>query len=295
MTRYLPDQFQFWEAQQDDLTVDQVIDQYERGFAGAYDDPEEESRINDELVRDGGIVEGADIAHEMNFAESGAGKLTLMFIDAAIHFPGCWPGVAQQVGDCVSHGCKNAALMTVSREITAKTPDEVTGKIEGIPELSSSGISQGVISSEWIYWFRGHGGHGWYCPAAAEVARKTGLMLRKNHDEINLDLTEYSGRKASRYGRSKPPENYQEHGRKHVVRTHTNLRSREERRDFLAAGKGVFQCGGEGFSRTRGTVSFYYFQYLSGHRRWSLSSRIPISQPKIEQSNMEGWLQAYRT
>lgn len=155
------------------------------------------------------------------------------------------------VSNCVSHGTKNAVLVTLACEIAAGQPDEVTGILEGAPELSQEGIRQGVISSEYLYWQRGYNGDGWYCPAAAKCVIQNGILLKTSYPELDIDLTKYSGSLAGKYGSRKPPAAVLEEGRKHLVRTSTMLRSFEEIRDYLHNGYGVSSCGGEGFSSSR--------------------------------------------
>jgi hypothetical protein len=157
------------------------------------------------------------------------------------------------VHNCVSHGCKNACLTTLACEIYDAKPDEITGRIEGAPELPPEGISDGVLSTEAIYWWRGHGGaNGWVCSdAARQVTTNAGLWPRKPYPELGFDLTTYSGSKATKWGGTPPPENVAKVGREHLIRTATKVTGREQVRDFLAAGYGVFNCSGLGFSRTR--------------------------------------------
>ncbi|MGI9178074.1 MAG: hypothetical protein ACR2IT_09485, partial [Pirellulales bacterium] len=117
--------------------------------------------------------------------------------------------------------------------------------VEGQPELSRTAIENCVLSSEASYWWRGHDGSGWTCSAAANaMMNDCGIWLRQDYPELGLDLTEYSGDTAQKFGSRKPPDKIREFGRQHLVRTATNLKSREEIRDFLFAGFGVFFCSG---------------------------------------------------
>jgi len=171
-------------------------------------------------------------------------------------FPGCWPGPGQAVGDCVSHGCKNACLTTLGCELAAGEPDEVTGKIEGKPEISAEGISQGVLSTEAIYWYRypqmGRSMDGWICSAAArEVTTNAGLWIRKDYPDLGFNLTKYSAGNIRHYLGRRPPEEVTKQGQQHLIRTATNVKGFEQVRDFLAAGYGVFFCSSLGWSNSR--------------------------------------------
>lgn len=246
--KILPKGFQFWPEKHSQLGAPEIARMYAGGFAGVYDEPEE----REQLTAESGGMYGADIASANGWAGSAAGQLVVPFVFTLELFPGCLPGPAQQRGDCVSHDMKNTCLTTLACEIKAGIPDEVTGIVEGKPDVSPEGISQGVLSSEAFYWWRRHGGDGWSCPAAARVAcNESGLWLRQNYPELGVDLTRYSGRNAGLYGRSTPPESFAKQGQKNLARKATQLKSFEEIRDFLHNGYGVSSCGSEGFSGER--------------------------------------------
>lgn len=253
----VPPGFKLWPRQDADLEPDEVQRMYESGFAGCILNDEAKEEF-DELCAtlNSGMKNGAEIAHAMGWAGSGAGKVILPFTHALKVFPNCLPGPAQQRGDCVSHGTKNAILITLACEIVAGRPDEVTGKIEGPPDLPAEGVTQGVLSSEYIYWWRGYNGDGWHCPTAASVVLRRGVLLKKPYSELGIDLTRYSGSLAGKYGSRQPPEEIASEGAKHLVRTATKCNSFEEIRDFLANGYGISTCGGQGWSSDRDENGF---------------------------------------
>lgn len=164
-------------------------------------------------------------------------------------------GVA--VHNCVSHGCKNCALTTLACELESEKPDEVTGRIEGKPEVPAEGIKAGVLSTEAIYWWRyermgPRSMDGWTCPdAARHVTTNAGLWLRKDYPEFGFNLTNYSAGNIRKYLGRNPPDNVRDFGRQHLIRTATNVKGFEQVRDFLAAGYGVFFCSGVGWESTR--------------------------------------------
>lgn len=256
MARMIPKGYQFWTQKTDSLAINEIVKMYESGFAGAWSDPEAKESLWAKVKAEGGFASGADAAYFGNFAGSAAGQLVPTWMNVFKVFPGCWPGAAQERGDCVSHSQRNANLTTLACEIVAGKPDEVTGKVEGAPELPAKGISEGVLSSAYTYWWRGYGGDGWSCDAAADVTLKHGVLLMKPYADLGIDLTEYSGSIAGKYGSQRPPTKIEEEGKLHVIRTCTELGSFEEVRDFLANGFGISTCGGEGWSSSRDENGF---------------------------------------
>jgi len=161
------------------------------------------------------------------------------------------------VNNCVSHSNKNALLGTLVGEVVAGQQDEVTGKLERIPDIPQLGISNGALSTEVSYWFRGSGGDGWYCGAAANVSIKSaGAVVRKNYPEIGIDLTKYSASLAGKWGRSKPPENIAKELRNNLIRTAARASTFEGLRDNLGQGRFISSCGSEGFSKKRDKNGF---------------------------------------
>lgn len=240
--------FAFWPEDAPALPTSRVIQMYRRGFAGAYAEPQEREAMRDEVL----YPQGADAAHAGGWAGSAEGNLVMPFVHVLDLWPEAWPGPGQDRGDCVSHDTKNAGLLTVACEIVAGEPDEHTRVIEGAPAVPPVGVANGVFSSEAIYWWRRHGGDGWSCPAAARVIRtESGLWIRQDYPELDIDLEEYSGRKAGLWGRRTPPDEIKQIGQEHLIRQTTELDTFEELRDFLSQGYGVSTCGGEGWSGQR--------------------------------------------
>lgn len=253
----LPREFRFWPDDTGPVTTEEVVQMYQSGFAGAYRDPDAIAAFDAFIVGSGGSVNGQELSEQNGLTGSGEGRLILPFTFIEKHFPGCLPGAGQQVGDCVSHGAKNACLTTMACDIESGKPDEESGLVEGVPIIDPLGIAQGALSTEAIYWWRGYNGHGWSCDVAAQVCcTNSGLWLRNDYPELGIDLRKYSGSLASKYGRQAPPDAIRDYGKKHLIRTSTRLTSREQRRDFLANGYGIFHCGGEGWSSSRDENGF---------------------------------------
>ena len=229
-------------------------DAYETGLKGTYSDADAHYRLTKMVESQGLSFDAGDTVRDFGLSGSGEGKLSPLFAIIDKVFPGSLPASAQGVGSCVAHSTRNAALGTLAGEIAAGSPDEVTGKIEGKPDVSDQAQRDGVISTESLYWFRGHSGQdGWNCDHAAEViCKQAGLWLRKNYPDIGIDLTKYSARTEVKWGRPLPPANVQAFGRDHLIRTATRARTFTEVRDLLANGYGISSCGGESFSSQRG-------------------------------------------
>lgn len=229
-----------------------VVAAYEKGFVGAYGDPEAAEALRDQIKAAGGIPDGAMACAAYALEETGKGKLSLPVLEILKLYPDCLPGGAQGRGDCVSWSSRNAALGTMCCEITSGLPDPNSGRLEGAPEVSDTARLNGVLSTEAIYNWRRHGGDGWSCAAAAQVMlNDSGLWLRKKYDEIDVDFTQYSSRNAGLYGSRTPPDSWREIGKLHLVQTITEIEEFEALRDLLANGYCVSSCGGEGFSSQR--------------------------------------------
>lgn len=246
---WTPGRFSDWPKDAaEQIPLPDLIRMYEAGYKGA----DQNEAAYEEFLRVMQDPDGYRVAHQYGLADNGADKLVIPFIHILGLYPGGLPGAAQERGDCVSHGTKNAALLTMCCDIVAGKPDEVSGQIEGPPEVPEEGIKQGVLSSETFYWYRGYNGDGWYCAAGATVAtKKSGLFVRKSYPELGIDLTRYSGRNAGLYGSRAPGSEIQAAGKLHLIHQATELSSFEEIRDFLASGYGISSCGSEGFSSSR--------------------------------------------
>jgi hypothetical protein len=110
------------------------------------------------------------------------------------------------------------------------------------------------LATEAFYNWRRHGGDGWSCAEAAQVAlNDSGLWLRKKYDEINVDFTTYSSKNAGIYGSRTPPDSWLEIGKDHRVQTVTEVEEYEAMRDLLANGYCISSCGGESFSSDKDT------------------------------------------
>lgn len=239
-------------------TPEEVQQLYEQGFAGAIPNPSNLEKLwkHVESEQGGRGTRNAAFVHE-NFKGDGAGKLTILYPYVDKCYPGCFPGAAQQCGDCVSHATFKGAMTTFCCDVVLAKPDEVTGQVEEAPQVDPVGIQNGGFSSEAIYWYRGYNGDGWDCGAAAQVCLQMGAAWpRNNYPDLNVDLRVYSAKNAHRYGSQSPPSNFTQAGQKHLIRTATNISTIEQLRDIMANGYGVSSCGNEGFSSQRDENGF---------------------------------------
>ena len=248
----IPKGAKLWRSNQIYQTTTQLIAAYEAGNAGAYRDRDQDARLKSEVEDSGGNFDGESVCHSYGLAETGAGKLSLSFLPTLDLWPGSMPGPPQRRGDCVSHGQKNACLVSIAAEIMAGKPDEITGKIEGAPDVPAAGIQQGVFSTEAIYWWRDHGGDGWSCSHSARVVmHESGLWMRKPYPDFDLDLTSYNPQTAGKWGRTSPPDEIKQFGIQHRIRTATEAKSYESVRDLIANYYGINHCGSQGLGSKR--------------------------------------------
>lgn len=227
------------------------LDAYTRGLQGARRDPRADEVFADFVMRYGGDPSGANVAYDWGLENAGAGRLTLSYQALEQVFPGCFPGAAQLWGDCVGHACAHAIGGSLACEIVSGKPDEVSGKIEGTPDLPRLGVEQFPVAPESLFAFRGFAGDGWVCSEAAKVACEKGFLVRKPYPQLKIDLTEYNERTIRLGGAVPPGANWLAESKQHVARTATFLKGREQVRDFLSAGYFAFNCSGLGFSKAR--------------------------------------------
>ena len=228
----------------------EVIRLYEAGYAGAIYDPESRAELMEMQRRETGYTVGSDLATATGIADLGKGKLSIPFLAQAVKFKGCFPGAGQEQGDCVVHGLGGAAAITIANEIWTGSPDEVSGKIEGVPD-GPDVWREGVISPNFGWWTRRRGGNGWDCASAVRGIMREGMILMRNYPELGIDFSDYSQGLNSRYARSGPPANVAAVAREHTIRESIEADTQEATRDLMAAGKGIIDCGSQGYSSTR--------------------------------------------
>jgi hypothetical protein len=206
---------------------------YERGFAGAYRDPE----AAEALIASFGARRtfGDWASSDTELAGIGEGKLVMLYRYRMALDPLAY-STAQRRGDCVSFAFANACDAVRATEILA----------EGEPE---AWIAQ--AATEWLYWGRGHSSEGASCATIGNfVTSKAGLLLRRRYDSLGLDFTTYNPR-TGQDGRSGPPAAAIEVAREHPLAMLTLIESIEQARDAIAAGHALACCSGLSWSDVR--------------------------------------------
>ena len=232
------------------------LDAYASGLMGCQANPRADEELVDSIIRHGGDPDGGQVAHHWEFADRGKGKLSLLFPAIDEVFPGALPGPAQLWGDCVGAAAANCYLTSLAQEIKDGRPDEVTGIVEGPPDIPELGVRQGVIARESIFAWRGKASDGWFCSAAAKTVTENGVLVRKPYPDLGFDLTKYTNDTIRLGGAKSPGSMWLAESSKNVVRSATFVKGREQVRDFIAAGYGVFNCSSLGFSRERNDDGF---------------------------------------
>jgi intein/homing endonuclease len=171
-----------------------------------------------------------------NLEDSGKGKLVLLHKLIKQYDPKFGETEKQDTGDCTSHGTRNAADLTRAAEI-------VSGEAESFLVRSAT---------EPIYGARGHSGQGMSVVRAARfVTYDAGLLLRKNYEDLDLDLSEYNARIGMGWGGRGVPSNVIKEAKKHSFQTASLVTTVEEARDAIANGYALTVGSNYGFSSRR--------------------------------------------
>lgn len=230
------------------MSVPDILIQYESGLRGYVPDARADSSLLSFLRDIGGYADAGDAIDDYHLRDTGKDKLSLPFLAATNLYPDCLPGGYQKRGSCVAWTTRNAALVSYCASLVYGANVERYRA----PVVSPVGINNGVAATEGIYWFRGHGGDGWQCSAAAQVAiAECGLLLRQNYPEIGIDLTAYDPGMEGRWGLSQPPQNVRELCGQHLCGSATVVKTWEQFRDMLANGYAISTCGMEAWGSER--------------------------------------------
>ena len=221
---------------------------YERGFPGFYPDPAAEAALMAEVDARGGYSRALGAISHFNLYGAGEGVLSLPYLAAMRMYPDCLPGGSQARGDCVSWSLRSASLVSYCASLLWGDNTERFAP----PIVSDAARQSGVFATETFYWFRGHSGEGWNCGDAARIAlTKSGMMVRRNYPDIGIDLEEYSGATAGKWGAASPPAKVVEVTSQHLLSSATVCKTWPEVRDMLANGFALATCGSEAFERSR--------------------------------------------
>lgn len=132
------------------------------------------------------------------------------------------PNVQQQIGNCVSWGCRNAVDHTAACEIVAGDRESLRPSFPpyfyGISRVQIGGGRLGASDGSLGVW-------------AADGVRQYGVLPQ---DESGVP--DYSGAVATKWGRSGPPSDLISVARPHVIRTTARIRGYAQLRDALVNG-----------------------------------------------------------
>ena len=211
------------------MSPNELYNLYRKGFSGCL----WEGHIFDQLMENSKYAYFKDGANKIK--NSGKGKLSTPY-KSVLKFDKNPYNERQTVGDCVSHGTRNACDITRAVEIDVKGQKEAW-------------ITRGA--TEAIYGARGHGGEGMSCSRAADfVSRTGGIVLRKNYPGI-ADFSKYDGRLGAGWGGRGLPDKVIDLADNHQVKTVSLIKTVEEARDALANGYALAVCSSYGFSNKR--------------------------------------------
>ena len=153
------------------------------------------------------------------------------------------------VHNCVSMAGRDVSLYLVCVDALSGTPDEETGRVEDVPQVSETARNNGVFANEGIYLHRGHNGQGMSCDQGLHwIMTAGGVVIRQKYDQANLEA--YNVNFELR-GSSGSPSWLNEIGKKHQVRKATRPQTHEQARDYLAIGCPLWICSDLGFSDVR--------------------------------------------
>ena len=216
---------------------------YNDGYIGCIPDPDGAEEI--EAQQYGKF---SDVAHEFGIADSGKGKLSLLY-------PLVWKvsgrddwfqgSKSQPTGDCVSRGQSHAAIQSLAAAV-----HNGNGSWPDIPDAAyKTGMPFHPTPT---YWNKKGGASGWSCSSAAARSKdKIGLAFSINYGGDIGDLTQYTTKLIEKYCRTGPPQSVIDELNGNVTLTYSRIKSFEEIRDAIANGYGVNSCGGQGFSKSR--------------------------------------------
>lgn len=229
-------------------TEEDAVKAYEDGFEGCLWDPEGAEECE---AQEDGVF--GDAAHKYGIADSGKGKLTLLY-------PAVWEvsghdnwfhgKISQPTGDCVSRSQSHACITSLALAVY-----NGNGSWPDIPEEAyATGMP---IHPTPTYWGKRGGMSGWSCArAAARSKDEIGFVIAKaypNNPNLGDLLTKYNKTVIGKYCHSGPPADVIQTLGTHRTQTYSRSSTSkfEEIRDALANGYGVSTCGGQGYSRSR--------------------------------------------
>lgn len=151
--------------------------------------------------------------------------------------------IAQAIGDCVSWGEGQASQDTILMNLLALGG----GAADWAGEVATEPIYGGSRCEIGGWWgSTSDGSLGLY---GARWTKEYGILLRQKYGAI--DLSTYSGSRAKSYGSKGCPDDLEPIAREHPVTDYALVKSYEQVRDALCAGKPVANASSAGFEMKR--------------------------------------------
>ena len=229
-----------------------VVQEYERGFIGAYFDPEEHERARDSIVSDGLPFEWAAAAFDYGMV--GAAATDGIYL---LHkeVEACGVNIhtiayaSQPVGNCVSRGTQNALLHTLCAAVNHGTGSIPDGMV-------AASATSNPLASEVNYWFKWPGtrpgGDGWYAGACLRAAKERGgLVVRKDFRDIGgPDLRAETRATTHAYASESIPDAMRQVIHQHPLLAYAECKGFEQVADAIASGHAVQTDGVQGWAST---------------------------------------------
>lgn len=229
-----------------------VVEEYERGFVGAYFDPEEHELAKDAVESEGLPFEWSDAAFDYGLVGAAAPSGIYLLhkeVEAAGLPTATIAYASQPVGNCVSRGTQNALLHTLCAAI-----NHGEGSLpEGMAEAART---SNPLASEVNYWFKWPGsrpgGDGWYAGACLRAAKEHGgMVVRRDFRDIGgPDLRAETKATTHAYATDSIPEAMRKVIHQHPLLAYAECKTFDEVADAIASGHGVQTDGGQGWAST---------------------------------------------
>ena len=188
-----------------------MLKAYEDGLQGYVEDP----RAKVEFLES----QKYSVFNEPNIRGMGAGKRAMLFAYAKQLDSKCFTE-KQVVGDCVSHGSRNARdIVRAVQILVNKKPQEWFR----------------MGATEPTYGARGHGGEGMSPARASQFERDVGFLARDDYPGV-VNLSKYDGHLGARWGSRGVPQAVKDLCNKTKVGLITLVRTQEELMDAMING-----------------------------------------------------------
>lgn len=207
----------------------ELIDAYSKGYNATIFNEKEKDNVLSSLKNP--LFGSA----AQNLKGSGKGKIALPYRLVQKYQPSFGGDEAQRTSDCTSHGIRNAGTISL---------------VSDIEERFEAESYAGILATEPIYGYRGHGGQGMSVALAAKFINEVGgLALRKKYGKY--DLSTYNPSLGINWGRAGVPKSLIQEISQNRAYTVSLILSIDELIDAIYNGYGVAIGSNFGFSSRR--------------------------------------------